>query len=279
MQKKVLNYLSLLLFVGLLIFVSSTYQYNPESAEKTSIHFLDVGQGDSALVEMPNNAQILIDAGPGRDVLEEVGNLMPYYDRKIEYLILSHPHADHFAGFNYIVDRYEVEKIYLNGYENNTPDYELLKKKIIENNIPIEILKRGDSVNFGNVNIDVLWPQGGKTTLTDINDSSLIFYLRKENDNILFTGDASASVQELINYDYAEVDILKVSHHGARTGASAKLIDKLKPQYSIFSVGENNRFKHPSQIVINLLRDSLILRTDLGGTISFELTGAGVTLK
>lgn len=278
MQNRILNYLSLLVFVGFLFLVGSSYQ-PVEPPSGTNLFFLDVGQGDSALVTMSKDRQILIDGGPGKSVLEEVGKIMPYYDRKIEYLILSHPHADHLAGFNYILDRYEIEKIYLNGYKNNTPDYQLFEQKIKEKSIPVQVLKRGDLVDFVDVKIDVLWPDKNKISSADINDTSLIFYLYKENNDILFTGDASSSVQEKIVKDLRETDVLKVSHHGSKTGTTQKLVDKLKPKYSIISVGKNNRFHHPAPSIVSLLHFSRVLRTDLDGTVKFELSDGGVVLK
>lgn len=280
MLKKLFSYLPILIFILFLIFIGAGYQDDTGlSTDSISVHFLDVGQGDSTLINMPNDEQILIDGGPGKSVLEEIGKVLPYYDHKIEYLILSHPHADHLAGFNYILDRYQVEKIYLNGYENRAPDYELFMSKIKEKGIPVQVLKRGDKVNLSDVQISVLWPDNSKIISNDLNETSLIFYLQKGEGRILFTGDAPTDIQESVISNQDRVDILKVSHHGSRTGSSKELIDKLRPRYSIISVGENNRFHHPAKEVVNLLRSSRAFRADLDGTISFVINEAGIFLE
>lgn len=255
--------------------ISST---NNEQSEKLKVNFLDVGQGDATLIETPTGEQILIDSGPDKSVLNELGEILPIFDRKIDVLVLSHPHADHLSGFNYILDRYEVGEVLITGVINRTPDSELFFDKVKEYKINVNILTTGDKVCLERVCLDILWPDEDEITKYDMNDTSMAFNVNYGEIDFVFLGDLSAEVQERIierfNFD---AEIIKVSHHGSKTGTSRKIIEKIRPEIAVISVGENNYFHHPSNDVLNILDSLKVFRTDVNGTVT--ITSDGKTIQ
>lgn len=281
MHKKLAENLSIIVFAACVIFLGSNLVGGPSNTIEgeggyATLHFFDVGQGDAALLELPEDHQVLIDGGPDKSILTELGEVMPAYDKKIEAVFLSHPHADHLAGLNYILDRYEVDVIYLNGLTANSPDFEAFMERVKEQKQLLKLIYRGEKIDLSEANVEILWPPKETVTNYDLNDSSLILYLYYGNNTVLFTGDASAKIQEGIGEDLKNVDILKVSHHGSATGTSENIIKTLKPRYAIISSGEGNRFGHPAKNILEMLSFTNVFRTDTEGAVSFKLTGKDV---
>jgi competence protein ComEC len=272
-----LIYLILGLVFGVaLLNIDSEAQLQTEAFEP-KIHFLDVGQGDATLVEITPNTQLLIDGGPDKSLLDDLGKLMPFDDRKIEYIILSHAHADHFMGLVYLLERYEISQIYLTDYGNRSEDFLYFMKNITEKNIKMSLIGRGDVINLGIFEVYTVWPPKGES-INDLNDASLVFYLNSKDVSVLFTGDVSYQILDKIKGDLRPADILKVSHHGSRTGTSSEFVNVVQSRFAIIPVGQKNRFGHPHSQVLALLKNMTILRTDRDGTISFILGRAGIML-
>ncbi|MDD3481085.1 MAG: MBL fold metallo-hydrolase [Patescibacteria group bacterium] len=281
MPKKFTKDLAIYIFAAFIIFLGSgllrdNNAVKDEVGSEATVHFLDVGQGDATLVMLPDDYQVLVDGGPDKSILTELGDVMPYYDKKIEAVFLSHPHADHLAGLNYVLDRYQVDTIYLNGISSDTPDFEAFLARIKDQKLRTQFVYKGDNLNLNEAEVQVIWPKKETVTSYDANDTSLIFYLDFGENSILFTGDASAKVQEKLKEDLREVDILKVSHHGSGTGTSKELLQALRPQYAVISSGEGNRFGHPASDILAMLSHVNLFRTDQDGTASFKLTGKDV---
>ena len=256
-----LIYLILGLVFGVAV-INIGIEAKPQSEPfEPKVHFLDVGQGDATLVEINDDTQLLIDGGPDKSLLYEVGKLMPFDDRKIEHIILSHAHADHFMGLVYLLERYEVGQIYLTDYGNKSQDFIYFLERIGEKKISAVWVGRGDVLNLDTLEIYMVWPPKGEI-IKDLNDSSLVFYLRYLEDSVLFTGDASYQVLEKIKSDLEPVDILKVSHHGSRTGTSSSFVNVVQSRFAIISVAQRNRFGHPHSQVLSLLKNMTTLRTD-----------------
>jgi competence protein ComEC len=274
--KKTAENLIVYIFFGVFLFLGYSVVSKKEDATDNllKVYFLDVGQGDATLIETPDDHYILIDGGPDKSVLTELGEILPAYGKKIDALILSHPHADHLSGFNYVLDRYEVEKIYLTGATHNTPDFEAFLEKIKENKVSTEILNSGDEVCYLEICLDVLWPDEGKISNYDLNDSSMIVNLNYGESDIVFLGDVSSDVQEnIINRFNFDAEVIKASHHGSKTGTSKKILGKIVPEIAVISAGEGNYFNHPAKSVLELLSGQIILRTDKLGTINIKTDG------
>lgn len=266
--------------------------------EKLLLVFCDVGQGDAIFIQKGSN-QILIDGGPNRQVLDCLGRNMPFWDRKIEIVALTHPQLDHLGGLNYVLERYGVS-YFLSGPEGNqSASFIELKSKIEALQIPVINPYSGQKFNFFGVELDSIWPERswletnlvgncpggdcqavkqesilGLSTEKDLNIFSLVFLLKYGGLEVLLMGDADASIQDeilLSNREFGQVEILKIPHHGAKNSLSADFLLKTSPKIAVISVGRNS-YGHPSGDLIERLTKvgASIRRTDLEGEIKFE---------
>lgn len=263
--------------------------FSSSQNSKTTIVFCDVGQGDGAYIRIKNRIDILIDAGPGRKILECLGKYMPFYDRSIELAIISHAQKDHFGGFLYILDRYDVKKFWMSEIYNNNKSYRNLLDKIGTKDIFIESPKAGENSEFEGAKIEFFWPTDNfitqnsfdenntstyfRSTLKDLNDFSLIFSLKLEEANILFTGDASPYVlNRLLQEPKIKTTILKIPHHGSKNGLNLAFLKLADPTYGVISLGKNNSYGHPHKEILDILTTQkvIIKRTDEEGDIVFK---------
>jgi competence protein ComEC len=257
-----------------------TYTGAPAKAPTgLEVDFLDVGQGDSALVKTPNGHYYLVDGGPDKKVLEQMGAEIPF-SKNLDGIILTHPHADHVAGLNYVLDRYRVGRIYMTGATHTAPDYVSFLDKIKEKNIPAEETLAGKGVDDGEVKFNYLWPPKDKLEAKDLNDTSLVLRLSYQNTGYLFLGDLSEKAQNqmLAETKIPESQVLKVSHHGSKTGTSTQLLESVKPIFAVISVGKGNDFGHPAPLTLTRLVAQTVLRTDELGKIRLFSDGKTVRL-
>ena len=259
--KRKLNYMFYLTFI-VLYFRFNIYPV---------VNILDVGQGDSALIELPFfQGNIMIDTGGSQysDINKYV--ITPFLKsrgiKKIDYLILTHGDYDHMGASHELIKSYNVGKIIINSYEDN----ELEKK-----------LKNVYHFNKNTLKINNYTFYFLNTANRDENEDSLIIYTKLNNYKFLFMGDASVSNEEyLLNtYNLNNIDFLKVGHHGSNTSSSKKFIDAIKPNNSLISVGKNNFYGHPSKEILNNLKNSNIYRTDINGGIEIVLYNKKYQIK
>lgn len=244
--------------------------------KKLHVFFLDVGQGDSIFIVTPENHQILVDGGPLDAVLTELDEVMPYFDKTIDFLVLTHPDADHVDGFAQIVKRYEVDNILLTGIENSNPSYQELLREIFEQDINYIIAQADEDYKFGDVVLDVLYPLEsleGKKFETP-NDSSIVIKIYYKGSRILLTGDLEKEGEmELIgsSVDLA-ADLLKAGHHGSKTSSTLEFLRLVHPDYSVIQSGRDNMFGHPNiETLQNFIKvgTERIFRNDQLGRIEF----------
>lgn len=243
------------------------------------IHYIDVGQGDSAFIELPNNSTMLIDAGENDmgEVVVDYINKLGY--SKIDYIIGTHPHTDHIGGLKDIINNFNTNKIYMPKVISTSKTYENLLNTIAEKNLKIHTAKKGvNIINENNLSIDIVAPNDD--SYTNLNNYSAILKITYKNKSFLFTGDAEALSENEITDDIS-ADVIKVGHHGSNTSSSEKFINKVKPQYAIISVGKNNDYNHPHQTIINRLEKygAKIYRTDLNGTIVITTDGNNIKIN
>lgn len=253
-----LNKINFVIIVFFLFIYSNIKYFNP----RCEVTFLDVGQGDSIFISLPyNKGNILIDTGGNlfSDKNYISNNItIPYLKsigvKKLDYLIITHGDADHAKEALNIINNINVDRILLNNYNNE------LESKLDGKNIDNTIL---------NINGYKFRIFNYRNTIE--NNDSLIVYTIISNYKLLFMGDATYLEEKMLLKDFniRDIDILKVGHHGSKTSSSKEFIEKLKPTYSIISVGENNMYGHPNKEVLKNLNASKILRTDLSGTINF----------
>ena len=272
-----------------LIIITIIIKIKPYLNSDILVYYIDVGQGDSILLSSSNRKEnILIDTGgkisyekekwEERKTKNIADNTITFLRKlginKLDYLIITHGDNDHSGDAEYLVENFKVNKVILNcGSYNN------LEKKLIKvlnkNNIKY-------SSCIKNLNIDKYKLKFLNTKEYDNeNDNSNVIYTNLNNYKFLFMGDAGINKEEdIINkYDIKNIDFLKVGHHGSNTSSSKDFIDKIKPRYSIISVGKNNRYGHPKEEVLSTLKSSKIYRTDKDGTIEVRIKGSGYKIK
>lgn len=243
-------------------------------------YFFDVGQGDATYFRTVDGLDILVDGGPGSKVLSKLGEAMPYYDKKIELMILSHAHADHVDGLVDVLKRYEVGEVLYNDVKTDYAGYLEFLNLIKEKNIALKNVQAGDEVSLGQTRIKILAPVNyveGK----DLNDSSVVFKLIYGQNSIMMTGDAGQQVEAKIlagNNDLKS-DVLKVGHHGSKYSSSADFLEKVMPKYGIIMVGLKNSYRHPAETTLDNLRNFgvKIFRTDVDGDV--KCLGDGVKIS
>lgn len=266
--------LSVLLVFNLLIFYSVFANQNGV----LKIVFLDVGQGDSILIQSPLGNQMLIDGGPNKKVLESLGEIIPFYDRFIDAVIATHPDADHIAGLPEVLKNYKISNYFDSGDEGETKIAKELQFGIKENNVHYEKIKTGSLVDLGGgAYLRILSPVGDLQS-KDTNTDSIVAKLYFGDTSVLLTGDAPEEIEDDLAKKYgAELksQILKVAHHGSKNSLSDSFISAVQPDYSVISVGEDNRYGHPHKEVLDFLGiiETKILKTFETGNIVFESDG------
>jgi competence protein ComEC len=241
---------------------------------RTRIVFCDVGQGDAAYIRIKNKIDVLIDAGPDQKVLSCLGKHMPFWDRKIELVFISHNQKDHFGGVDYILDRYKIGTIYLvNDINTSLPSFKRLKEKIISKKVRIEEELSGTTIKFLNDRLVIIWPVKNLIS-NDDNDFSSVLLFEENSFRILFTGDASPlTLGRLSHRSLGKIDILKIPHHGSKNGLTKNFLDLADPKIAVISVGKNNSYGHPHREVLDMLKakNIKIRRTDEEGNIVFKI--------
>jgi len=247
--------------------------------DKFHLSVLNVGQGDSILIQDPGGKNILVDGGPDNSILNELGQKIPFYNRNIDAIILTHPHADHLFGLIEVLKRYNVGQIYLTGVTQTTNEYLEFLQLVKDKNIPTKIVKAGDDLRFDDTNIKVLWPKEDLTgkTVENLNLSSMVVKVGYHNFSALLLGDLEKDSQTGMMKDQTigKIDVIKIAHHGSANGINTELLDQTKPSLAIISVGADNKYGHPALLTITELtkRNIQIKRTDRDGTITIISDG------
>ncbi|MBX4215552.1 MBL fold metallo-hydrolase [Candidatus Parcubacteria bacterium] len=224
---------------------------------KLTVAFLDIGQGDAIYIEAPSGAQAVVDGGPDRSLLRAIGDVMPMGDRFIDVLIVTNPDKDHFAGFIYLLDRYDVGVLILPGTHSDTEAYRELLQKADARSIRRIEARRGMEVALdGATKLRVLFPDRD-TSNWKTNDGSIVAKLTYGETSVLLTGDATKLTEGIVEGEDGEnlkSDILKVGHHGSRTSTGDALLSLVKPLYAVISAGKDNHYGHPHQEVLAALK-------------------------
>ncbi|MBU1091835.1 MBL fold metallo-hydrolase [Patescibacteria group bacterium] len=254
-----------------------------ESRNGLAVYFLDVGQGDSIFIQAENGNQILIDGGQNKSVLNQLSKVMPFYDRVIDVVIETHPDGDHIGGLVEVLNRYDVGLVMESGVKSDSAIYKELKNIIGRKNITEILGKKGMRMNVGEgLFLDILFPVSDASEM-ESNSASIVARLVYENTSFLLTGDSPQAIEKYlasVYKDNLDVDVLKVGHHGSKTSSSEIFIGYTSPEYAIVSVGADNRYGHPSQEVLDILKklEVKVLRTDEMGTIKIKSDGENLSI-
>lgn len=242
-------------------------------------HFIDVGQGDANFIELPTGEVMLIDAGTsgyGDDIIEYIQNL-GYTD--IDYVVATHPHADHIGGMAEVIESFDVGSIYMPKAVTTSKIYENLLETIQDKNLSIHIGKEGVEVyNSDDLTIEMLAPVS--SSYSNLNNYSIVLKITYGDVSFLYTGDAEEENLSEITMDLSS-DVLKVGHHGSDTSTTKEFLEGVSPSYAVISVGEGNSYGHPAESTIKLLEEytNHIYRTDLNGTVVISSDGVNIDVK
>lgn len=278
-MKKQWSYTILIILAGIALVIWSRVIF-ADSGSGITVRFLDVGQGDAILINLPKDEQVLIDGGPDDAVLSQISKYMPPFDRKIEHVVLTHPHADHLAGLVKVIERYDVGEVLETGADYSSATYKRWQDDIKSKNIPDREIRQSDEFQWGPIKFEVLWPTKSSASTSGesaINNTSVVGRLVYGQSEVMLTGDAEKEVQEnLCKIDKFKLvsDVIKIAHHGSNNGADECFLQAVEAKTAVISVGRGNKFGHPHADAINLISKYVynILRTDEKGTVSCEMS-------
>ncbi len=248
-----------------------------------TVSFLNVGQGDAILIEAPNGNQVLIDGGPGRKILSELGQALPFYDRSIDLIITTHPDSDHIGGLPLVLENYVVAGFLEPEVVCATIICETLETAVMMESARKVIARRGKVIQLGRgAELEILSPVAaviGK----DTNVASIVAKLTYGATSFLFTGDAPQVIERNLIFQDGknlDVEVLKVGHHGSDTSSAPEFLAATSPEVAVISVGKDNRYGHPKSSVLDSLTKigAKIFRTDERGRIKITSDGEKLTV-
>lgn len=260
------------------------------STRDLETNFLDVGQGDAILIQTPKKQTMLIDGGPSNKVLGKLGEYLPPLHKRIDIVLLTHPHADHVSGLIEVLKRYDIGLVIVSGADLQTDIYGEFLKAVKEKNIPVVIAEAGDAIHFDkNLEFDILAPMQSVSSVfnkkgesfgvsgNEVNDTSIVGKLIFNDFSLLLTGDATFKVENRLSMygEWLKSDILKVGHHGSKYSSSLQFLKLVSPKAAIIEVGAKNRYGHPSDSALRRLKNikANVFRTDQNGDIKIVSNG------
>ena len=249
-----------------------------QTSTNVTIKFIDVGQGEAILIAFPEKT-MLIDAGPTGSAPKIAQALQELGRDKIDYLVATHPDEDHIGGIADVISSTQIGTIYAPNKTNNTATYRKFLTAIQNNNLQITLAEAGTIIDQTDAyKLEILWPTKD-ANFPDTNDYSIIIKLTVGNKTFLFTGDAPTSA--ILDANPGHIDVLKLSHHGSRTGTTEQLVRKLSPTYAVVSYALDNSYGHPMQSVLNALHKHSVevWGTGVNGTITITCDGTNIDIS
>ncbi len=254
---------------------------------KLHVTFLDVGQGDAIFIQTPRGQKILVDGGPSPTILlAALGRRVPFWERTIDLVVLTHPHDDHVSGLIPVLERYKVKAFLDGGQEHPTPTYTRCLELVQEKDIPYQLGRAGMQIQLGQrLRMQILHPQGEflSGTHSDVNNNSIVLRLAYGPISFLLTGDVEEEAEAVLlssNEDLAST-ILKSPHHGSETSLHPRFLEAVHPQLAVIQVGADNEFGHPALTTLAKLEEHgvAVRRTDQNGTVEVVSDGERYWIK
>jgi len=244
------------------------------------VHYINVGQGDSILIQQ-GSQNMLIDTGTNASTSSLMAYLQSLNIKKIDVLVLTHPHEDHIGGADAVIKAFDIRTLYMNKVTTTTKTYKDVINAMISKGLKPTAPNAGDTFKLGDANCTILSPIN--TNSKDLNTYSIVIKLVYGNNRFLFTGDAQASNEEdMINKDYdLSADVLKVGHHGSETSTTDAFLNKVNPRYAVISCGQDNDYGHPHKSTMDKLQAKgiSVYRTDESGTIVCTSDGKNISFN
>lgn len=279
-MKKYIKIVIALALVLLLCSCDLLIEYTDETPNGTlAVHYLDVGQGDSIFIELPNSETMLIDTGENYHGEGIINYITDCGKDKIDYLVATHPHTDHIGSMSYIVRHMNIGEVYMPKVSASTKTYENLLESILDKGLKIKTATAGTSIiKDGDLEIEILAP----VTIyeDDLNNCSVILKIIYKDRSFLFTGDAEVKEFDDVYLDMG-ADVLKVAHHGSRTSTTEELLERIDPEIAVISLGKDNEYGHPHKSTLKYLNnyECDIYRTDQDRTIKISTDGYDIEVE
>lgn len=247
------------------------------SQRRLQVTFLDVGQGDAVLIETPGGEDVLVDGGPGGAVLRGLGEELPWHDRSLDLMVLTHPQADHVTGLVDVLDRYDVRRALVPASQQHTIAYDAWLAAIEREGARVERARRGMSFDLGDgIRLDVLSPDAVTAQDASVNDAGTVLLLSWRDVRFLITADIEARAERALLASGADLHatVLKAAHHGSATSSIEQFVEAVQPQVAVISAGEDNAYGHPAPEVVERLREyGQVYTTAASGSVRFETDG------
>jgi competence protein ComEC len=249
----------LVFILSLSVFIYGYREYKVLGYQLDQISFFNIGQGDASLITSKRGDRIIIDCGPSSKIIDQLETKLSFWSRHIDMLIITHGDRDHYGGCEDIIERFQVNKVMINGvFDSKNKSYQELLELIKSKNIQILPAIQNTYINLGSsIELQLLNPATNLwgQDIRDDNTESIVILLRSKNQNILLTGDADEKTEAKIlkEYPQLDIDILKAGHHGSKTSSSEQFLDAITPKQVIISAGANNSYNHPHPEIINRL--------------------------
>ncbi len=275
-------YILLLLIIFNLTLVGIILHEDREGILKFEV--LDIGQGDALWIESPTGTQVLVDGGPNNALMKEIPNVIPWYDRHIDMLVVTNPDKDHFEGFISLLKKYSVDVVLEPGTKNNTGTYNTFEKEVADRKIPKILAHSGQVIDLGGgAYLQVLFPDRDVSGLSS-NDGSIVMRLVYGDTSVMLQGDSTAKIEDYLmalGTTTLKSTILKAGHHGSRTSSVKEYVSVISPQLTVASSGINNDYGHPHKETVKTMNDLKIPFYDTcnNGRIVFESNGKDFVLK
>ncbi|MDU2685918.1 MAG: ComEC/Rec2 family competence protein [Paeniclostridium sordellii] len=265
--------------ITFLIFIIITLLVGCGKKDLLSIHIIDVGQGDSILIQTPKNTNILVDGGNEDSSLIISKFIKSKKAKNLDLVIATHPDTDHIGSLDNVINKFKVSKLYLPNKNTNNDSYYNLMQACNKKNIKPQYLSKGDIINLeDNLKLTILNPS---YTHEDSNSNSIVFKLDFKNKSFLFTGDATKEneIEMINNFNLNDIDFLKVAHHGSKNSSTEEFLKSTTPDVAAISCGYDNTYGHPHKDTLLRLAqvNTKVYRTDKQGHISFYSDGNTIT--
>ncbi len=265
----------LVAILGVLVVVGKEQRAAPHM---TSVSMLDIGQGDSFLIQASNGKQMLIDGGKDATVLGQLSKVMPWGDRSIDIVLATHPDMDHIGGLDEVLKRYKVDMFLTSEVGGETEEYKHLIGLVTQKKIPSYFVRQGMKFDLSSTDYFLVLFPDRDVKGWETNTGSVVGKFVSGQRSVLFTGDSPAPIEQYLAKaipQLLDVDILKLGHHGSRTSTTAAYLKATTPSLALISAGKNNSYGHPHKEVLDLLKQFNVpyVSTQDSDTVTFETDG------
>ncbi len=256
----------------------------PQTSEFLSVTFLDIGQGDSILVETPDGVQLLIDGGPDGTVLRRLTEELPWFDRTLDIVLGTHPDKDHIGGLVDVLQRFKVGQIITTENKGETMVASTFQHALINEGVPVMMARASQVYQIGASTTLTIFSPASNPVMLESNTASIVAKLSYGEIDFMLTGDAPSSIEEYLVKTYGsqlQSEVLKLGHHGSKTSSSDMFLDTVKPTHAVVSTAKDNTYGHPFPAVVEAVETRGITLRNTGdiGSIHFQTDGKTVWVQ